>query len=409
MAAPTPCVGSVLTIVAHPDDDLLFINPHILRDIEAGRCAQTVFVTAGEAGEDASYWGSLEDGIRATYAQMAGVPDDWTAADADVTAGAIPVYTLTDAPHVSVVFLRLPDGFDGSGSEAYGWESLAKLWDGLIPTITTVDAEQWYTKEEVIDVLVQLMAQFEPTTVRTLDWTTDPDNLDDHSDHRATAVFARVASGGYTAPHTLLAYEGYPIWNSPQNVSGEDLVKCIDAFVTFTDYDSYLCGNPDEGCPEYPHDVWLERQYLVGTESTMNAAREPGVTVTASSSMATQRAANAMDGYPLGAPSDAGHEWVTNGGTVGSWIQYSFPSPTPLEGVTLFDRPNLADHMTGARIEFSDGSSVPVGALPNNGSGLTIRFPVRTVTSVRLRITSVSGATTAIGLAEFEAWRSPSE
>ena len=32
-----------------------------------------MFVTAGEAGEDASYWGSLEDGIRATYAQMAGV------------------------------------------------------------------------------------------------------------------------------------------------------------------------------------------------------------------------------------------------------------------------------------------------------------------------------------------------
>ena len=407
MAAPTPCVGSALTIVAHPDDDLLFVNPHILRDIEAGRCTQTVFVTAGEAGEDESYWGSLEDGIRATYAQMAGVADDWTVAEAAVTAGTIWVHTLADAPHVCVVFLRLPDGFDGGGSEAYGWESLAKLWDGQISTITAVDAEQWYTKEEVLDVLVQLMAEFEPTTVRTLDWTTDPDNLDDHSDHLATAVFAREASGRHPAPHTLLAYEGYPIWNSPQNVSGEDLAKCIDAFVTFTDYDSYLCGSPDEGCPEYPHDVWLERQYLVDVESTGNAAREPGVSVTASSSAATQRAANARDGYPLGAPSDAGHEWVTNGGTVGSWIQYSFPSPTPLEGVTLFDRPNVDDHVTGARLEFSDGSSVPVGALPNNGSGLTVRFPVRTVTSVRLRITSVSGTTTAVGLAEFEAWRGP--
>ncbi len=45
MAAP--CIGGALTIVAHPDDDLLFLNPDILRDIEAGRCARTVFVTAG--------------------------------------------------------------------------------------------------------------------------------------------------------------------------------------------------------------------------------------------------------------------------------------------------------------------------------------------------------------------------
>ena len=61
--------------------------------------------------------------------------------------------------------------------------------------------------------------------------------------------------------------------------------------------------------------------------------------------------------------------------------------------------------MTGGTLEFSDGSSVPVPELPNNGSGLTIMFPVRTVTSVRLEITSVSATTTEVGLAEFEAWR----
>lgn len=405
MAAPAQCVGGALTIVAHPDDDLLFLNPHILNDIEAGRCARTVFVTAGEAGEDQSYWGSLEDGIRATYAQMAGVDDRWTAEDAGIAAGAISVHTLTDAPHVSVVFLRIPDGFDGSGSEAYGWESLEKLLDGRIPLVHTVDGAEWYTKDEVEDILAQLMTSFEPATVRTQDWTTDPANLDDHSDHRATAVFAQLASGQYTAPHTLLSYEGYPIWNFDQNVFDDDLTKTIDAFVTFAGYDKYLCGNPDEGCPEYPHDVWLARQYLVTVESTGNAAREDGVMVTASSSTATGPAENAMDGYPLGAPMGADHEWVTDDGAAGSWIRYTFPSPTPLEGVTLYDRPNLDDQVTSATIDFSDGSSVPVPALPNNGAGVTIRFPVRTVTSVRLLVTSVSGTTTAVGLAEFEAWR----
>ena len=106
---------------------------------------------------------------------------------------------------------------------------------------------------------------------------------------------------------------------------------------------------------------------------------------------------------------DAAHEWVTNGGGAGSWIKLTFPSPTPLDGVTLYDRPNADDQVTGAILEFSDGSSVPVPALPDNGSGLTIGFPIRTVTSVRLRITSVSATTTAVGLAEFEAWRAPAD
>lgn len=401
-----PCVGGALTIVAHPDDDLLFVSPDILRDIEAGRCTRTVFVTAGEAGEGQTYWGSLEAGIFACYAQMAGVSDSWTAEDAGVTQGHISVHTLADAPHVSVVFLRLPDGFDGSGSAAYGWESLAKLWDGSISTIHSVDGAEWYTGDEVRDMLLGLMANYEPTMVRVQDWTTDPNNLDDHSDHWATAMFAHLASGLWNAPHTLLAYECYPIWDFAQNVFDDELVKVTDAFVTFAEYDKYLCSNPAEGCPTYPHDVWLARQYHVDVESTGNAAREPGVTVSASSRKATgQRAEKAVDGYPVGAPMDADHEWVTNGGGAGSWIRLTFPSPTTLDSVTLYDRPNADDQVTGARLDFSDGSSVSVPTLPGNGSGLTITFPARTVTSVRLRITSVSDTTTEVGLAEFEAWR----
>ncbi len=409
-AAAATCTDGAITIVAHTDDDLLFLNPDIMHDIEAGRCARTVFVTAGESGDDQSYWGSLEAGIRATYAEMAGVANRWTAADAGIPAGAISIHTLTAAPHVSVVFLRIPDGFDGSGSAAYGWQSLAKLWDGEISTVTTVDGREWYTKTEVRDILVKLMSDFKATTVRTQDWTSDPSNLDDHSDHWATAMFTQLASRRYTAAHTLLAYEGYPTWTYDENVTGDDLTKNIDAFVTFAAYDHRLCNSPLEGCPDYPHDLWLERQYVVTVESTKNAARESGVTVAVSTSKSTaQGAAKAKDGYPGGAPMNPAQEWVTNGEKAGGWIQYSFASPTPLDGVTLFDRPNLADQVVGANIVFSDGSSVPVAALPNNGSGLTIRFPARTVTSVRLNITAVSGTTTDVGLGEFEAWRGPAD
>lgn len=254
--------GSVLTIVAHTDDDLLFLNPDILHDIETGRDTRVVFTTAGEAGEGPEYWGSLEAGIRATYALMAGVPDDWTVEDSGLTAGRISVHTLAEAPHVSLVFLRLPDGFDGSGSARYGWESLQKLWDGRISTVHSVDGQEWYTKDEVVGMLVQLMTSSQPTTVRTQDWTTDPDNLDDHSDHWATAAFTELASGLYTSAHALLGYEGYAKLAHDQNVFGVDLAKSIEAFVTFADYDKYLCSDPAEGCPPQPHLGWLERQYL---------------------------------------------------------------------------------------------------------------------------------------------------
>ena len=408
--AAAGCTGSALSVVAHPDDDLLFLNPHIRRDIDAKRCTRTVYVTAGEAGDTEAYWSRLESGIRATYARMAGVANSWTAADAGISAGRIQIHTLTGAPHVSVVFLRIPDGFDGSGSAAYGQESLAKLWNGQISTITTVDDREWYTKTEVRNILRQLMADFDTTTVRSHDWTTNPNNLDDHSDHWASAMFTQLASRQYTAGHTLLAYEAYPTRGYPENVAGNDLANNIDAFVKFADYDKNLCNNPYEGCPDSPYDLWLERQYLVSVESTKNTARESGATVAASSSKSTaQGAEKAKDGYSVGAPFEPEKEWVSNGEKAGAWIQYSFAAPTPLDGVTLFDRPDLANQITGAALAFSDGTSVPVAALPNNGSGVTIRFPVRTVTSVRLNITAVSGTTTDVGVAEFEAWRGPAD
>jgi hypothetical protein len=70
---------------------------------------------------------------------------------------------------------------------------------------------------------------------------------------------------------------------------------------------------------------------------------------------------------------------VTGGGGVSCWIELTFPSPIPLDGVTLLGRHNSVDQVTRAAFRFSDGSSVPVPTLPDDGTGLTICFPVRTV------------------------------
>ena len=74
--------------------------------------------------------------------------------------------------------------------------------------------------------------------------------------------------------------------------------------------------------------------------------------------------------------------------------------------IMFYDRPNLNDQITGGNIQFSDGSSIPVGTLPNDGSAYTLTFAAKTVTSLQLNITSVSATTQNVGLAEIQAYHS---
>src|SRR6185312_9835461 len=92
--------GSYLQIVAHSDDDLLFMNPDLSNTIRAGRPTTTVYLTAGEAryakGSEhqpaldraicraasglsrEQYVACRQDGVREAYSMMAGASaKDW--------------------------------------------------------------------------------------------------------------------------------------------------------------------------------------------------------------------------------------------------------------------------------------------------------------------------------------------
>jgi hypothetical protein len=51
VAQPLCNNGASMNIVAHEDDDILFLSPDLVHDIRHGRCVRTVFVTAGDAGK----------------------------------------------------------------------------------------------------------------------------------------------------------------------------------------------------------------------------------------------------------------------------------------------------------------------------------------------------------------------
>lgn len=299
--------GRTLNIVAHQDDDLLFLSPDLLHAIQSGRTVRTVFLTAGDAGTD--LWQTREAGVQAAYAQMCGVANAWTQTDAGIAEHSIPVFMLSGHPSVSVAFMRLPDGnFDGAGFASTAHKSLQQLWTGSISTIDAVDASSSYGKSTLISTLTRLMSSFQPDQINTQDYVgTYGDG--DHSDHHAAAYFVQAAVQMYTTPHRLRGYEGYATSSRLANVTGVDLSAKRDAFHAYDHHDKIIVVVPEffpkflkrsvrfrqtvwwfrslrwrtgcwlkslahlsihngiSSCMNTPYEPWLRRQYTVGSQS----------------------------------------------------------------------------------------------------------------------------------------------
>lgn len=115
LAATTCSSGTTMNFVAHEDDDLLFMSPDLLHLVQGGHCVRTVFVTAGDDNQGTAYWQGRQAGSEAAYAQMAGVKNAWTTADAGISGHPMTLATLTAMPSLSLVFMHLPDGFPEIG------------------------------------------------------------------------------------------------------------------------------------------------------------------------------------------------------------------------------------------------------------------------------------------------------
>lgn len=136
----------------------------------------------------------------------------------------------------------------------------------------------------------------------------------------------------------------------------------------------------------------------------VNIAAQAALTASSQSSVTSQLAAKAVDGSSDGYPGDYTREWASLGEKAGAWLQLTWPGPFVVGRIVLHDRPNANDQITAATLRFSDGSSLTTGALPNDGTALTLDFPARTVTSVQLSIDAANPLIHNIGLAEIEVY-----
>jgi LmbE family N-acetylglucosaminyl deacetylase len=220
--------ASVVHVIAHPDDDLLFMNPDITEAIRAGDNIATICITSGEAdvadpAARAAYVQRRRLGARAAYAMMAGVADEWSSEVLSLVQGReVEVLTLREMPTIHLAYIGVPDTLDPDAPGA-----LNRLWLDERASVETVQAEPastakaTYARRDLVAMLVALFEHFQPTLIRTLDQAPDARLVDepewqplhDHSDHVRTAQFVDLAVRAYAdadaAMPAIVNYRGY--------------------------------------------------------------------------------------------------------------------------------------------------------------------------------------------------------
>ncbi|MGW2400143.1 PIG-L family deacetylase [Kitasatospora sp. NPDC001664] len=263
--AAQPGAG-IVQIVAHEDDDLLFMNPDLSNSIKAGIPITTVYLSAGEATAGVEYARQRQNGALAAYSQMLGVtcPDAcWNFGEVTFGTHTVERYALGN---VNLYFLGLHDG----GADAYqGLGALNRIWNGgTEPTLAMADNGRWpqsYSSAGLDDVLTRILASANPTLVRIQDPAPDPllagelgfkpEFHGDNPDHTAAARFADKAVGRYggTAPQRVVVehYRDYNIQDTPANLSSAAALEKVTTFEgAYAPNDPLLPRDPSTG--EFP-------------------------------------------------------------------------------------------------------------------------------------------------------------
>ncbi|MGW2815295.1 PIG-L family deacetylase [Streptomyces sp. NPDC001415] len=283
-APPKPLL---LQILAHPDDDLYFMNPDTQHTLDSGVPLVSVYVTGGEANGDnrvvsdtgphvydkAAYSSARHQGLRQAYATLLGLDKyaPWQKSVAELRGGhRAEVNRLQHRGRsVELVFLNT-----AMHTPLGGRMGLPSLWEDHHLQLPVVIAEgspltraKAYTYDDMVDVLAGILDDYAPTLVQTLD--PDPDiqhsstadrqhdseqpGYADHADHTAAASFAwaamiRHAERGNAFLAT--AYRAYYNRHWPKNLPPKVLAEKAAHLVPYGGDKAWACGNPG-GCGDY--------------------------------------------------------------------------------------------------------------------------------------------------------------
>jgi LmbE family N-acetylglucosaminyl deacetylase len=218
---------TTLSFSAHQDDDLLFMNPDIASDVQAGYNVWVTYLTAGEipceshdpCGMD--YADNRVQGEHAAYAETAGVPNSWTYEEMWFGDHPVAVDHL-DGTNVHLVFTYI---HAAAGPEDNCGDLYRMLHDDSY-VAQPIDYRPGYTKDSFVGMLRSIIDYTQPDYIRTQSTIghreVRGDGVADNIDHIAGAILAADADVD-GAGNTWIRrdeYQGYIITEYPDNVGG---------------------------------------------------------------------------------------------------------------------------------------------------------------------------------------------
>lgn len=253
----------ILNVVAHQDDDILFMNPDLANEVRRGDCIRTIYVTSGDGGRGASYWRNRELGPQAAYNVMLGSNPRWQHRGIELGHHQHLVIAQPNGiPNVALIFMRLPDGnLDGSGFKSTNNSSLSQLEQGSIGSIASTDRQSRYSYTELLDTMRALVAFFHPEEVHTQSDATSK-TFPDHADHQAVGLLVKQAiTRRFRRGSPLVRYYvGYPVADRPNNLSEIERSMKEHVFSAYATDDSQLC-RPILMCDGPVYRSAMARQY----------------------------------------------------------------------------------------------------------------------------------------------------
>ncbi|MEZ7002092.1 ricin-type beta-trefoil lectin domain protein [Streptomyces sp. AD55] len=260
--------------VAHPDDDLFFLNPEIRKTLRAGCPVDTVYLTAGDAGKTnrvkaLEYVDRREYGVRAAYAEMAEAANRWQQADVRADGVRVRSSLLADKSrdgNVRLTFLGLHDGLPHGRQE----NSLLRLFDGSRKSIKPFQGVESYSEDRLLAVLTELVRLSGAERILTMDY----DNASfafglgggvDHSDHGVGARYFRRV--GYTLGIPVSSYLGYTMSSLKENLTAgesaekEEVARWYLANRKCRETGTCATVPPSRGRLQKDWDLWIHRQY----------------------------------------------------------------------------------------------------------------------------------------------------
>ncbi|MCB9508164.1 MAG: VCBS repeat-containing protein [Myxococcales bacterium] len=227
---PAAGSGATVVIVAHQDDELLFITPDITRAVRSGRPYRAIYVTAGDGCFTRDSL-ARDAGARAAITRLwSGTPEPegWSCAEVSIAGVAARECGHPTAP-ISAVNLQLPDCEP----------ALLELGTGVVGAL----AQRRPERNEVTEAQV-VAALREELSVASTVLTLDASGVygHDNTDHEQTARWVFDAAAGLDVE--LREHRSYNTDTEPLNVTPEDLAETWAAVVDYCD----LSAEGDDIC-----------------------------------------------------------------------------------------------------------------------------------------------------------------